>query len=237
MSRTGTGLKAWVADVLTLSNGVFGFLSILTWAVELGPLSALPDDVVAAAYIGLGVAADGIDGVVARAWGSTGLGNALDSINDAITFSVAPAVFLVKTYESFDGASFRFALSIVAVGFVLAGILRLARHQTDGGNHEGVFKGLPTPWSAAALVSLLLLSIPGWAALAVAVILGGLNLSKIPYPKTRGAYTKPAVAIVLLALAVIAALLVLGDRYSVVLWVAGVVAVGMVALAPLFAPT
>lgn len=227
--------KEWVADILTLSNGVFGFLSILTWAVELGPLSSLPDPAVAAAYIGLGVVADGVDGIVARAWGSTGLGNALDSINDAITFSVAPAVFLVKTYEGVDGATFRTLLSLVAVAFVLAGMLRLARHQTNPEQSSENFEGLPTPWSAATLVALILLGIPGWPVLLLAVGLAGLNLSSVPYPKTRGAYTKAAVVISLVALLVIATLLVLGDQFDAALWTAGIVAVGMVLFAPLFA--
>lgn len=215
---------------------MFGFLSILTWSVELGPLDALPDPYVAAAYIGLGMIADAVDGIVARAWGSTGLGNALDSINDALTFSVAPAVFLIEMYETVDGPSFRVALSIVAVVFVLAGMLRLARHQRsqeDAG--KSAFTGLPVPWSAATLVALLLLEIPGWAALVSALALAGLNLSKVPYPKTRGAYTTPTLIIVTVSLGVIAWILVAGEDATHAFWIAGVVGVGMVVLAPLFA--
>lgn len=178
--------------------------------------------------------ADGLDGIVARAWGSTGLGNALDSINDAITFSVAPAVFLVKTYEAYDGPVFRTALSLAAVVLVLAGMLRLARHQTNGGSAPN-FQGLPVPWSAATLVALLLLSVPGWAAVAAAVVLAGLNLSPVPYPKTKDAYTVPTLFILVVSLAVIGGLLVLHEDPTEVLWVAGVIGVGMVLLAPLFA--
>lgn len=177
--------------------------------------------------------ADGVDGIAARAWGSTGLGNALDSINDALTFSVAPAVFLIETYETVDGPTFRLALSIVAVVFVIAGMLRLARHQE--GQDASSFKGLPVPWSAATLVALLLLGVPGWAALVATVALAGLNLSSIPYPKTRGAYTTPTLVIVAVSLGVIAWILVAGEAATMAFWIAGVVAVGMVVLAPLFA--
>lgn len=225
--------RTWVADILTLSNGIFGFLSILTWAVELGPLSTLPDPAVAAGYIGLGIVADGVDGIVARAWGSTGLGEALDSINDAITFSVAPAVFLVKTFEGVDGPTFRAALSLTAVALVLAGMLRLARHQ--GSQPKGSFQGLPTPWSAATLVVLLLVGIPGWAGLVLTLALAVLNLSKVRYPKTRGAYTTPALVIVVVALGVIAVILVSETWAPYALRVGSVVAVGMVLLAPLAA--
>lgn len=229
-------VKPWVADAMTLSNGVFGFLSILTWAVELGPLSQLPDPAVAAAYVGLGMVADGVDGVVARAWGSTGLGDALDSICDALTFSVAPAVFLVNVNELFGGVLFRTALSLAAVSLVLAGMLRLARHRS--GTSKAVFQGLPTPWSAATLVAVLLVGVPAWLTVALAVGLAVLNLSNVPYPKTRGAlFTRAALVLSVLSLAVIAALLVLQQTPTAVLWGAAGVAVGLVVFAPLAAPT
>lgn len=229
-------VKPWVADALTLSNGVFGFLSILTWAVELGPLSPLPDPAVAAAYIGLGMVGDGVDGVVARAWGSTGLGDALDSICDAITFSVAPAVFLVNVNQLADGIVFRMALSLAAVGLVVAGMLRLARHRE--GASKAVFQGLPTPWSAATLVAVLLVGVPGWLAVALAAMLAALNLSSVPYPKTRGAtYTRAALVLVVLSLGVIGALLVLQQTPRALLWGAAAVAVGLVVFAPLAAPS
>lgn len=226
-------VKPWVADGLTLSNGVFGFLSILTWAVELGPLQGRVSDLhVAAAYIALGVIADGIDGIAARAWGSTGLGEALDSINDAITFSVAPAVLLVNVYETANGPGFRTSLSLVAVVFVLAGMLRLALHQ-EGGS-EDAFSGLPTPWSAATLVAVVLVGIPAWAAVGTAVVLAVLNLSSVPYPKTRGAvFTRAALVLVAASLAVIFGLLVFDTPPDAILWGASGVAVGLVLLAPL----
>lgn len=226
--------KMWVADLLTLSNGVFGFLSILTWSSELGPFREISNALVAAAYIGLGLVADGVDGIVARAWGSTGLGDALDSINDAITFSVAPAVFLLETYESTGGLPFRTAVSLAAVGFVLAGMLRLARHQNGGS--ATVFRGLPTPWSAAALVALLLLGVPGWGAIGVTVVLGGLNLSTVPYPKTRGAFKRTATLVLAAATIVVSGLVVLlGPDRAPVAAAATVIAFGLIVFAPLFA--
>jgi CDP-diacylglycerol--serine O-phosphatidyltransferase len=228
--------RRWVADAMTLANGIFGFLSVLTWAVELGPLSSLPDPAVAAAYIGLGVVADGLDGVVARAWGSTGVGDALDSICDALTFSVAPAVFLVNMNEMVDGLVFRSALSLAAVALVLAGMLRLARHRTGGST--AVFHGLPTPWSAAALITVLLLGMPGWISVGLAFLLAGLNLSPVPYPKTRGAvFTRAALGLAVASLLVIGGLLVFQQTPDSLLWLAAIVAIGLVLLAPIAAPT
>lgn len=230
--------KEWVADLLTLSNGIFGFLSILTWSVELGPLSPLDDSVVAAAYIGLGMVADGFDGIVARAWGSTGLGNALDSMSDVLTFCVAPAVFLLETVQVQRGTLVAGLLALSAVAFIVAGMLRLARHQNGNGEpvaKSTTFTGLPAPWSGATLVVLLLLGLPAWGAILAAVTLGALNVSRVPYPKTRGALTKVAAVILVVALAVIAGLVVLGPEASAVLYVAAAVSVGMVLLAPFFA--
>jgi CDP-diacylglycerol--serine O-phosphatidyltransferase len=222
-----------VADALTLANGVFGFLAILTWAVELGPLQGRVSDLhVAAAYIALGVIADGVDGIVARAWGSTGLGEALDSINDAITFSVAPAVLLVNVYETANGPAFRTLLSLSAVALVLAGMLRLALHQEIG--EADAFSGLPTPWSAAALVTIVLVGAPAWAAVGTALVLAVLNLSNVPYPKTRGkVFTRAALVLAAASLAVITGLLLVENPPEGLLWGAAIVALGLVGLAPL----
>lgn len=238
MTSAGEGLKPWIADALTLSNGVFGFLSILTWTGELGPLSGIPNKYVAAAYIGLGLVADGVDGIVARAWGSTGLGEALDSINDALTFSVAPAVFLIGVYAGAGNLAFRVVLYLVALGFVLAGMLRLARHQN--GEKADAFEGLPTPWSAAALIAVLLVEPSPWVALVLALILAGLNLSRVPYPKTRGLRMRRAALVLVVAtLAVITALLVFSVVSSppvLVVWLAIGIALALILLAPLAVP-
>lgn len=234
MTRVLASIKPWVADGLTLANGVFGFLAVLTWSGELGPFQTIPNEYVAAAYIGLGLVADGVDGIVARAWGSTGLGEALDAINDALTFSVAPAVFLIGVNQDVAGLTFRTLLYLVAVGFVVAGMLRLARHQDgDGG---GTFKGLPTPWSAAALVAVLLVDPPAWAGLLLAGVLGGLNLSTVPYPKTRGPRLRRAALVLVAAtLLVIATLVAFPVSRATVSWGAVVVALGLILGAPLAA--
>jgi len=223
--------RTWVADLLTLSNGLFGFLSILTWTGELGPFRAIPNEHVAAAYIGLGLVADGVDGIVARAWGSTGLGEALDAINDALTFSVAPAVFLIGSYATAGDLGFRVALYAAALFLVLAGMLRLARHQ-NGGTTDA-FRGLPTPWSAAGLVALLLLGLPGWAAVGATAVFAALNLSTVPYPKTRGALRRSATLVLAAVTVVVVVGVLVAPGTQVAFWTAAVVALGLILLAPL----
>lgn len=233
--RDQPGPKAWIADLLTLANGLFGFAAILPWLIELGPFREIPNAFVSAAYIGMGVAADGLDGIAARRWGSTGLGTALDSMSDILTFSVAPGVFLVMTVSPEPGTLLAAATALTAVVLIVAGMLRLARHQSA--DAKNVFEGLPTPWSGATIVALLLLGIPAWPALVTAVGLAALNLSKVPYPKTRGPYTKATLVLAVLTLVVIAWVLLAGASADVAFWIATVVAVGLVLLAPLFAPS
>jgi phosphatidylcholine synthase len=228
-------IKPWVADALTLSNGVFGFLSLLTWVGELGPLSHIPNPVVAGAYIGLGMVADGLDGPIARVWGSQGVGDALDSINDAITFSVAPAVFLVAVNQMAGGVLFRTVLSLTAVALVLSGMIRLVRHREA--EAKPVFQGLPTPWSAATLVVVLLVGVPHWAAVGLAAGLAILNVSSVPYPKTRGAtFTRAALVLVAISVTLIGAMVVFPDTSTPFMWGAAVLAVGLFVFAPLAAP-
>lgn len=237
MSKGRLSPKTWVADGMTLSNGIFGFLSILTWSVELGgPLSPFNDTAVAAAYIGLGMVADGLDGIVARAWGSTGLGNALDSMSDFLTFCVAPAVFLVNVIQVPQGTLIATAEAVVALAFIVAGMLRLARHRDGDGPSDAptnTFVGLPAPWSGATLVVLLLLDLPVPLELLAGLVLAGLNVSHLPYPKTRGALTKVALLIVAASLLVIAGLVVLGPQATWILTVAAAVALTMIVIGPI----
>ncbi len=233
--NTGSDARVWIADGLTLANGLFGFAAILTWLIELGPFKDIPNAYVAAAYIGLGVAADGVDGIAARRWGSTGLGESLDSMSDILTFSVAPAVFLVMTIQPEPGTVLALAAASTAVVLIVAGMLRLARHQTDDAQDH--FVGLPAPWSGATLVALLLFGIPAWGAIAAALVLAALNLSPVPYPKTRGPYVKATLFLSALTVIVITLVLVLGEGAELAFWAAVIVAISLVALAPLFADT
>ncbi len=239
MSTGRSSPKIWVADALTLSNGIFGFLSILTWSVELGgPLSPFDDTAVAAAYIGLGMVTDGLDGIVARAWGSTGLGNALDTMSDFLTFCVAPAVFLVNVIHVPQGTVTAAIEAVVALGFIVAGMLRLARHRdgdTKGQAPPNTFVGLPAPWSGATLVVLLVLDIPTGLALLAGIVLAGLNVSHLPYPKTRGALTKVALGIIVASLLVISGLIFFGPQATWILTAAAAVALTMIAIGPLVA--
>ena len=162
------------ADVITLLNAMLGFASILM--LMYGQIDS------ALMLIILAVVADGADGAVARITGGGVLGANLDSLSDAISFGVAPAVasfyFLVGTgYLAWFTAGL----------FLACGILRLARFNVSG-KTKG-FEGIPITSGGFIVVLFLLmrdyvpfleLSLP-----ALLVISSLLMVSAISYPKIK----------------------------------------------------
>lgn len=129
----------------TFANAALGLLSIL---------QALEASYVTAAYcILLAAFMDSCDGRIARALGLTStIGMELDSLCDAISFCLAPAVLLY----SFSLHEFGM-LGLAAVTLYLcAGLFRLARFNTMSDCYQGFFLGLPTPIAAFVLICLVL---------------------------------------------------------------------------------
>lgn len=73
------------ADAVTVANAALGFTAAAAVMVDPG---------LAARLILLAAIADGLDGVIARAYGSTPMGEFLDSLADVASFSVAPALLV-----------------------------------------------------------------------------------------------------------------------------------------------
>ena len=122
-----------IADAFTILNALLGFSAILA-AFE-GELE------LAYVLVVLGVLADGLDGMVARRFGSKWMiGDFLDIMADTVTFAVAPSVLMYVTYRDGLGDT-DMGLSIwagrvlmFAVGalVITLGVLRLARRSIPG---------------------------------------------------------------------------------------------------------
>jgi CDP-diacylglycerol--serine O-phosphatidyltransferase len=130
----------------TLLNAFFGFLSII---------KSLENEYIQAAYfIILAALMDGIDGRLARKFGSSsGFGAELDSLCDAISFCLAPVILV---YSWFPGTFLPLGTAILGM-YLCAGLLRLARfniNTAQGCPHY--FKGLPTTLAALCIASLVL---------------------------------------------------------------------------------
>ncbi|MDP3888991.1 MAG: CDP-diacylglycerol--serine O-phosphatidyltransferase, partial [bacterium] len=123
--------------IFTFLNACFGFLSII---------KTLEFDFVMAAYcIILAACMDLLDGRLARAFGSTScFGMELDSLCDAISFCLAPAILLYNWYlTDLDLVGF-----VVLSFYICAGLSRLARFNIGIHTNKMFFVGLPTPVAA-----------------------------------------------------------------------------------------
>ncbi|RME25519.1 MAG: CDP-diacylglycerol--serine O-phosphatidyltransferase [Deltaproteobacteria bacterium] len=156
---------------------------------------------------------DSADGRVARLTNSqSSFGIQLDSLADAISFGVAPAVIV------YQWGLFHFGLLGMAVAFVYTtcGVIRLARFNLQAMSSSGKagknFTGLPIPLAAANLMGLVLLHQrtggqllhPHPSLLLVMLLLAFLMVSRIPYRSFKAAGARQylmgllALAIVLL---------------------------------------
>ena len=167
-----------VADIVTLSNAIIGFI-----AIAIAP----SDPELAARLILLGAVADGIDGAVARQFGGSSVGPYLDSLADVPTFALAPAVtvYVVLAGDAPGGLDDPIAQIIVAgvpALFVAMAVLRLGFYSAyDTSASKTV--GAPTTLAATVLGTILLIPHTSSAMLlAVTGVLAIAMVSPINYP-------------------------------------------------------
>ncbi len=172
-----------LADSFTVLNALFGFSAIthiLLYGIQMESYI----------FFYLSAFADGMDGFIARSTEKGALGKELDSLADAISFGVFPALLLVRYNPNL------FPFSALLVSF---SILRLARFNIV--EFED-FYGLPTVANAFLVTSLVRLQVD-YSVVAVTVfILSFLMISDIVYPKVRD-----AVALAVVVLVVVSSLL------------------------------
>jgi CDP-diacylglycerol---serine O-phosphatidyltransferase len=174
------------ANLATLANGLVGVGAILyilagnkLWGMLL---------------ITSGIGFDGLDGFLARraGLGPSQFGRIADSISDATTFGIAPAVLLI-VHADHAGLWQPLHLEALAIGILFA-VLSIARlvYFTLRGYQNPDFLGAPTPQSALALIVLtLFLDVPGFVGvypallLGIALVLAVLMVLPIPYPKIK----------------------------------------------------
>jgi CDP-diacylglycerol--serine O-phosphatidyltransferase len=163
--------------LFTSANIFFGFLAITksiegAMSVRGGNYSKVEEFELAAQLIGVAVAADGLDGRIARMTNTVSdFGRELDSLADVITFGIAPAVlaFVWGCYFVDSSLAPDFRTQLLQVGYFLAfvyllcGAARLARFnvQTNpvpknpGRPDRKYFVGLPIPAAAAFVASVI----------------------------------------------------------------------------------
>lgn len=157
-------------SLLTLGNAFCGFLAILK-AADAATAHALGLQALfvaklemAVLLIFLAMLFDALDGKVARLTNqATDFGAQLDSLSDAVTFGVAPALVAKLLLETEGVKVMPFlvrhprAIFLAATVFALFAVMRLARFNVETAGHEendhSRFKGLPTPAAAGFVAS------------------------------------------------------------------------------------
>ena len=190
--------KNWIPNAFTSLNLVFGVFAII--AVLNGDFSQAAYCIIAA------VAADSLDGRVARFLGVSGdFGKELDSLCDLGSFGVAPAiiayVFMLK--------DFGWAGAAVAAFFACCGAFRLARFNVNTSVVKGYFMGLPIPAGGAVIATFVMMQYkaPGWLFPIFVAVVGYLMVSTVKYPDFKGQGEKTRPVPVILTLAAVGALL------------------------------
>lgn len=180
------------ADLLTIGNGVLGFLAIAlvarAWA-DGGPGAgglSQGELALAAGLIGAGTLLDVLDGLAARLWGSSGLGAHFDSMADTITFGLAPA-FLLTAHGSGLASPWDAVTLAAASGYVVVVMIRLARNAAGLHVAPDSFCGMTSPVGAVALIALIAVDASPLATVAGVVAISGGMLARFAYPHQRQA--------------------------------------------------
>jgi CDP-diacylglycerol--serine O-phosphatidyltransferase len=170
-----------LADAVTVANAAVGFLATIL----------APENVEIAARLLLFAAiADGLDGVIARHYGSTEAGPVLDSLADVSSFAVAPAALVYTVLvdgwavdTSLGEPKFLIALAVPAL-FVAMAVVRLGlytAYDTDGSYTEGVPSTLAATIIGAAILAEVGLQQPELVLL-VTLLFAYLMVTRIEYP-------------------------------------------------------
>ncbi len=94
---------------------------------------------------------DLLDGYLARHTGTINeMGKQLDSLNDSLTFGIAPAVLIFKSFSTGLLNIYDYMLLVSCIIFALGGVLRLARFNIS---QDKEYTGVPTPLSALVILT------------------------------------------------------------------------------------
>ncbi|WP_205475175.1 CDP-alcohol phosphatidyltransferase family protein [Nocardioides sp. SYSU D00038] len=176
------------ADVMTLANAACGAAAVLVVLhfAERSPATLDTDGIRTVTILLLiGTIFDTLDGRLARGGRGTRLGPMLDSLADALSFGLAPALLLAQLGLHTATGGERLAIGAGFIVYVGGALLRLADFSSGRlGDHR--FTGLPSPLAAGLAVATGLLTSTPWIVAAVLAAVGVLMVSRLGYPKQRG---------------------------------------------------
>ncbi|MFJ8463989.1 CDP-diacylglycerol--serine O-phosphatidyltransferase [Streptomyces swartbergensis] len=234
-------LRLSIADTLTLGNATCGFMAVYFTTTGIliphlsGDASGMARNSAATAVILMLCAAvfDLFDGLVARKLRSSPMGAELDNLSDLISFGLAPAYF-VLVYGMVARDAHERVAAVGAIVVLLAVVLRLARFSCVTVK-DGTFQGMPSPFGALTVVSIVLLELPFEATLLAVVGTAWLMVSRVEYPKPRGVLAVAVLCWIVSAMGMLAAWAFDAPGGQVLLQMGCALQIVMAATIPLFA--
>ncbi|MCT9140722.1 CDP-diacylglycerol--serine O-phosphatidyltransferase [Streptomyces violaceus] len=234
-------LRLSIADTLTLGNATCGFMAVYFTTTGIliphlsGDASGMARNSAATAVILMLCAAvfDLFDGLVARKLRSSPMGAELDNLSDLISFGLAPAYF-VLVYGMVARDAHERVAAVGAIVVLLAVVLRLARFSCVTVK-DGTFQGMPSPFGALTVVSIVLLELPFEATLLAVVGTAWLMVSRVEYPKPRGILAVAMLGWIVSAMGMLAAWAFDAPGGQVLLQMGCALQIVMAATIPLFA--
>lgn len=188
-----------VADIISITNALFGFLSIIFLFSDIIDSQELRFRV-SFSFILLALLADGLDGIVARKVRKSDIGEYLESMADMTSLTIAPAIFIYFIYSDkiasylYENTYLLFALVL----FLAFGIIRLASFHIM--KEDRIFVGLPASASTILLLILAYYKVDLIYILPAVVIIGAAMASDIKFPKPALKMNIIAAVLIILAL-------------------------------------
>lgn len=237
-------LRLSIADTLTLGNATCGFMAVyftttgiliphLTGSGESG--MARHSAATAVILMLLAAVFDLFDGIVARKLRSSPMGAELDNLSDLISFGLAPAYFVLVYGMVADDAHQKMS-ALAAIVVLLAVVLRLARFSCVT-MKDGMFQGMPSPFGALTVVSIVLLELPFVPTLLAIIGVAWLMVSRVEYPKPRGVLAVAMLSWIVGAMGLLAAWAFDAPGGQLLLQTGCALQIALAATIPLFATT
>ena len=176
-----TNIQSFIAisDIISLLNMSSGFLSIVCSINHRFELAAI--------LMIIAIMFDSVDGWVARKTNRNdifGFGKNIDSLSDAISFGVAPAIFIYTTINTTSPVVFAIT-TLVSLFIVICGVLRLTRYNVIADHIKtSGFIGFPIPGISFIIATYYLSGLYNdYIALLLTTFISILMISNVKYPK------------------------------------------------------
>jgi CDP-diacylglycerol--serine O-phosphatidyltransferase len=171
-----------IADFISLTNAIFGFLSILILISDMISDEELKLRI-SFSFILLALLADGLDGIVARKTRKSDIGEYLESIADMTSLIIAPSIFIYFIYHDFLISNFFNHLYLIfgLILFIILGAIRLSSFHKM--KKKDFFLGLPASASTIILLVLAYFKVEFIFVLLAIIILSLAMISNIHFPK------------------------------------------------------